>query len=136
MAEIDDTALADLTARAAAADAAIAAATADAASLATGVASYRDRVAAMHPTIPADVIAGDTFDAVDAAVASATRIADAAVAAAAAVRPVAVPPVAAAAAPPTSAGAPPAPADTSGMSPLQKVQAGLRARASGSTAQV
>ena len=132
MPEITDDELAALNTRATAADSAVAAAAADAAALATGVASYRDRVAAMHPTIPGDAIAGDTFAAIDASFANAERIGAAAVAA--------ITPGSVAAsrvpAPPVAAGAAATPPDTSKMSPREKVMAGLTARESGSAAQV
>jgi len=126
--EISDTDLAALQKKADAADSAAAAAAqaatdADAAraALAAGVTRYADTVRAAHPSIPADAIAGDSFDAVDAAATSAQRIADAALAAAGKTPPASVP--AGGAAPRNDA------PNTDGMSPIQKVSAGLKQRA-------
>lgn len=128
MPEIPDDELASLRSRAEAADSAAAAATqaaadADAAraALTAGITRYRDTLRAAHPTIPADAIDGASFDDVDASATRARAIAEAAIAAQP--KPAATPAVS------PAAGARTATTDTDGMSPFQKVSAGLAARA-------
>lgn len=134
MPELTDQELADLQARAdagASAAAALEERTQTVTSLQTQLAeaavAVRDTLAASDPRIPADAITGDTVADVRASFDRARHIADQAVAAAAASAPPAAAPP-----PPASPGAGnerDRQADTTGMSPHQKIVAGLTAAA-------
>lgn len=121
---IEETELEALRTRAALADSAATDAAAAREALTAGLTRYRETVAAANPTIPAEAIHGDSFEAVDAAATSARAIAEAAVAAAAATTtPPAVPVV-----PTVPAGGAPVRdnvPDTSDMSPAKKIAYGL-----------